>query len=414
MANRGQSVNYNSFPVADLIPHPQNTYFFDDMTGESWDRFLQSIKERGIKEPIIITQNNVIVSGHQRIRAAKELGIEFVQVKQQTYSSDDDILLDLIELNIRQRGIMADSETKAGRRFKELKRIYGIRHGNNQHDRMGQVVSSKTSDQLAEELHMTKRQMDRTIQVANSDPQLQQWNIEGKITGDTIRYMMSQLTDEERNSFYINNEDVDKIRKSDVEQFKAAKSEIAALTEQLNTKQTTIDSLLNKEETATIKEILPADYEAIKTRLAQLELENMDLHATAGRKVIVDELNSKVAELNNTILSQRSTIQQLTEENRAIKEQSVFDKNTIDKLRNEQYSGPAQEANSAYDFFRATERFVKEVVSPFHYDEIINNNQNNICGDYIIRACNLLIDSANDILRRFRTTTVDSEVIDVE
>ena len=226
--------------------------------------------------------------------------------------------------------------------------------------------------------------------------------------------MMSQLTDEERNSFYINNEDVDKIRKSDVEQFKAAKSEIAALTEQLNTKQTTIDSLLNKEETATIKEILPADYEAIKTRLAQLELENMDLHATAGRKVIVDELNSKVAELNNTILSQRSTIQQLTEENRAIKEQSVFDKNTIDKLRNEQYSGPAQEANSAYDFFRATERFVKEVVSPFHYDEIINNNQNNICGDYIIRACNLLIDSANDILRRFRTTTVDSEVIDVE
>lgn len=414
MANHGQSVNYDSFPVADLIPHPKNTYFFDDMTGESWDKFLQSIKERGIKEPIIITQDNVIVSGHQRIRAAKELGIEFVQVKQQTYSSEDDVLLDLIELNIRQRGIMADSETKAGRRFKELKRIYGIRHGNNQHDRMGQVVSSKTSDQLAEELHMTKRQMDRTIQVANSDPQLQQWNIDGKITGDTIRYMMSQLTEEERNTFYINNEDVDKIRKSDVERFKSAQSEIANLTKQLNVKQRAIDSLLNKEETQTIKEVIPSDYESIKTRLAQLEIENLDLRSASTKQINIDDFNYKVAELNDTILSQRSTIQQLTEENRAIKERSVFDKNTIDKLRNEQYSGPAQEANSAYDFFRATERFVKEVVSPFHYDEIIDNNQNSICGDYIIRACNLLIDSANDILRRFRTTTVDSEVIDVE
>ena len=116
-------MQYKTLPVDSLKPHPQNTYYFDDMSGESWEKFLQSIKERGIKEPIIITQDNMIVSGHQRIRAAKELGIEFVETIQNDYSSDDEILLDLIELNIRQRGIMADSETKVGRRFKELKRI---------------------------------------------------------------------------------------------------------------------------------------------------------------------------------------------------------------------------------------------------------------------------------------------------
>ena len=35
---------------------------------------------------------------------------------------------------------------------------------------MGQFVPSKSIDELAEELHITKRQMNRTIQIADADP----------------------------------------------------------------------------------------------------------------------------------------------------------------------------------------------------------------------------------------------------
>lgn len=244
-------------PVSKLKPHPQNTYFFNDMVGESWEKFLQSIKERGIKEPIIITQDNMIVSGHQRIRAAKELGIQSVDAIQNNYSSDDEILLDLIELNIRQRGIMADSETKAGRRFKELKRIYGIRHGNNQHDRNAQLErSSRSPEQLAEENGISRQTMNRTIQVADADPILQQLNIDGKISGDTVRYIMSKLSEEERNDFYINNEDVAKIRKRDVEEYIAShkqpedydhlKSQVSSLSKQLKDKEEEVNILLDE------------------------------------------------------------------------------------------------------------------------------------------------------------------------
>lgn len=240
-------MQYKTLPVDSLKPHPQNTYYFDDMSGEKWNEFLESVKINGIKEPIVISQDNTIVSGHQRIRAAKELNINEVNVIQYDYPTEDDVLLDLIELNIKQRGVMADSETKAGRRFKTLKRIYGIKSGNNQYSREAQLEpSSKTPAQIAKENGISKQTMNRTIQVADSDPVLQQWNIDGKISGDTIRYIMSKLSQEERDDFYSNNEEVEKIRKKDVVEYEKLKAENSRLKSSLVKKEEEIEYLLNE------------------------------------------------------------------------------------------------------------------------------------------------------------------------
>ena len=122
----------NTVPVEDLKPHPQNNYFFDDMEGDKWKEFIESVKSRGIIEPIVITQDNVIVSGHQRVKACKELGITSIACKIHTYNNEDEVLQDLIETNIRQRGDVGGSVKKIGLRIKELERIYGMVHGNNQ------------------------------------------------------------------------------------------------------------------------------------------------------------------------------------------------------------------------------------------------------------------------------------------
>ena len=42
------------------------------------DKVVESIKEFGFKVPIIIDQNNVIITGHTRIKAAKKLGLKKV------------------------------------------------------------------------------------------------------------------------------------------------------------------------------------------------------------------------------------------------------------------------------------------------------------------------------------------------
>ena len=110
-----QQININ-----ELRPHPRNNEFFDDMIGDSWNAFKDSIESSGIIEPIVITQDMVIVSGHQRVRAAKELGISSVIVDIRKYDNNDKVLKDLIETNIRQRGIGNPNPVKLGNLYSDL------------------------------------------------------------------------------------------------------------------------------------------------------------------------------------------------------------------------------------------------------------------------------------------------------
>ena len=118
--------------VQDLKPHPKNEYFFDDMTGQKYEEFRESIRTSGVIEPLIVTQDMVIVSGHQRRRGCIDEGIETVMCDVRYYadkdgrSKEDWILKDLIETNVRQRGEIGGSELKAIHRVDELRRIYGI------------------------------------------------------------------------------------------------------------------------------------------------------------------------------------------------------------------------------------------------------------------------------------------------
>lgn len=58
----------------ELIPYENNPRFNE----EAVEYVAKSIKEFGFKVPIVIDKNNVIVAGHTRLKAAKELGLEEV------------------------------------------------------------------------------------------------------------------------------------------------------------------------------------------------------------------------------------------------------------------------------------------------------------------------------------------------
>ena len=92
-----QQININ-----ELKPHPRNNEFFDDITGDSWEAFLESIKSSGIIEPIVVNKNMVIVSGHQRVRAAKELGIETILADIHEYDDEEDVFLNMLLSNLNR------------------------------------------------------------------------------------------------------------------------------------------------------------------------------------------------------------------------------------------------------------------------------------------------------------------------
>lgn len=60
--------------VDELVPYENNPRINDD----SVKYVAESIKQFGFKVPIVIDKDNVIIAGHTRLKAAKELGLEEV------------------------------------------------------------------------------------------------------------------------------------------------------------------------------------------------------------------------------------------------------------------------------------------------------------------------------------------------
>ena len=216
-----QQININ-----ELKAHSRNNEFFDDITGDKWEELLESIRKRvkenkrGNIEPIIITQDKVIVSGHQRVRAFKELDIPVIESEIRIYNSDDEILLDLLESNIRRRGEIGGSAKKVGKRIKELERLYGIENGNNQHNRVtNNFKPSKTQEQLAKDMGMTVQNLQNYKMLSDMIPELDDLVQTGIVMPTTALAMIRQLTDNEQLELISSLDTTKKITKREMQKY---------------------------------------------------------------------------------------------------------------------------------------------------------------------------------------------------
>ena len=87
-------------------------------------------------------------------------------------------LEDLVETNIRQRGIGNPNPIKLGRCIKELERIYGIKqggHGSNQYvQNSNNFKSAKTQEDLAKELGITVQSINNYKKLTEIIPELEE------------------------------------------------------------------------------------------------------------------------------------------------------------------------------------------------------------------------------------------------
>lgn len=183
--------------VNELKPHEKNNFFFDDIQGDNWSEFKISIETSGVIEPIIITQEKVIVSGHQRVRACKELNIQEVPCEVKIYESDDKILKDLLETNLRQRGIGNTNPIKFGRCIQELEKIYGIKQGG---DRKSNGNNSPLISQsgLAEQFNIDDKQLRNYKKLLTLIPELQSLIEDDKLSPTVGYKVLAKLTKEQQ------------------------------------------------------------------------------------------------------------------------------------------------------------------------------------------------------------------------
>ncbi len=279
-----------------LRKHPRNYEFFDDISGERWKDFKESIMRRGVVEPIVVTQDLLVVSGHQRIRACEELGIKDIPCRITFYpeydekikrTKEDMILEDLICTNIMQRGVGNVNPMKMARCIIELERIKGIQNGGDRGNQYkvadGNNFDVANQKELANELNISQRQLGNYKKLTKLIPELQQM-IENNEVKATIGYKVyAKLSKEEQENF-LNEIGKDKIKeltqKATKELIEEKRKLEQALVEEKNKPPKVVTEVVDK-----------TDYESIsklKCTIQDKEKELIDIKSQ--KKILEDRL----------------------------------------------------------------------------------------------------------------------------
>lgn len=291
-----------------IKPFKDNEYYFDNIEGEDWEIFMKSIKEEGVILPIVVDQNRVIISGHQRFRAMQELGASRIPYSEKYCENEDQFLKCFIETNLRQRGNGNPNPVKMGRCIKTLERIYGIREGSaggnggaNQYSSdteledkicppanpesvgagMQNLHSSSESDpktekEFADRLGISLRTLQNYKKLADLVPEVTDFLDTGMITANTALAISRQLSSEDQ---------VALISQLDTETKYTAK-EIQKYIDEIN--------YLKEHPT------LPADYEDIKKKLKEKEADLNDaLEMAEGFQSDLEEKEKEIERLKN-------------------------------------------------------------------------------------------------------------------
>lgn len=217
--------------LEDLKPHPKNDYYFDEDREElNFELLKNSIIDnldkggKGLYDNVIITRDNVIVSGHRRYRAFQELSktddrckkipCEYIKCGKDKLT-DDDIEMILIAANLTSRDASSiKNKLKLGRCIDKICEYNGIKKGNNQYSSKRNNFASEISadnplsslnskKKLAEYFGVTPRQIENFQKLANASEALQN-AYEEKAIKSTEAYKVAALPEDEQIEYIEN------------------------------------------------------------------------------------------------------------------------------------------------------------------------------------------------------------------
>ena len=155
--------------------HPFADHPFHPYTDERLRDLTDSIREHGVLMPVLVRPmaygGYEIISGHNRVEAAKLAGLDKVPVT--IREMDDDLAtIAMVDSNLRQRDILLPSEKAWAYRMKmEAMRRQSGRPRNNC-AQVGPNFGKRTRDLIAEEMGESKNQISRYIRLTELIPPL--------------------------------------------------------------------------------------------------------------------------------------------------------------------------------------------------------------------------------------------------
>lgn len=161
--------------VTKLKPHPLNESIYGEQEADAG--LIESIKNNGIMEPLVIKEDGTIMSGHRRWRAAKAIGLEEVPCRVVGYSDELEEQEALIEFN-RQREKTFIQKMKEAEKLKEIESERARRRQAQGHFNapqytgkppvvatLPQLEKGKTREKVAEKIGMKPRTFEKAAKV---------------------------------------------------------------------------------------------------------------------------------------------------------------------------------------------------------------------------------------------------------
>lgn len=187
--------NITNISVEVLKVHPRNTEFFDDINGEEYERFRKSIDEDGLLSPLVVAPDMTIISGHQRLKACKELGYKSVPVIiNEGLEDEDEKLKTLIAANF---GRLKNDPIKQAKLIVEYEKLSGVGSSG----RPKKTTDNRSiikRDDIAKELGISTTQLNDIKRLTTLLPDLQDIISEGRVTPTTGYKILAKLSEEEQ------------------------------------------------------------------------------------------------------------------------------------------------------------------------------------------------------------------------
>lgn len=316
-----QQININV-----LKPHQRNNEFFDDLSGEEFERLKNSIKDEKIYTDILVSPDMTIISGHQRVRAAKELGLTLVPIKiDEDLQDEDSKLRALISNNFGRRKNDPSKDRKALETYVSLR---GYKHGevgNGGKKRVQNGLSKITLDEIAQELNMSKTNLKRALRIErNLTDSMKELLDTGEITKTFASDTIASLSKEEQEELISKLDITEKITQKHVEQYlneiKRLRKENDYLKDSSSDNQKVVELKIENERLEKENKILERqkqisdeladqyksqseEYMEVKKQLAHIGLEPDGDYNTFQATVQITELNNELIELLQTKLA---------------------------------------------------------------------------------------------------------------
>lgn len=166
--------------IDDFPDHPFQVRMDEDM-----QQLVDSVKERGLITPVILRKKDddryEIVSGHRRKKACEMAGMTMIKAEVRDMTRDEAIIT-MVDSNLQRSQILPSEKAQAYKmRLDAMKRMPGRPAAENGSPVGNNLMGTKSSDELAEQVGESKNQIYRYIRLTELEPEILEKVDEGKI-----------------------------------------------------------------------------------------------------------------------------------------------------------------------------------------------------------------------------------------